>query len=198
MKPAALLFGLLLAGVARAADELPIERGLTIRPAPVLDFPDRSGRSLGTLPANAAVDVYERRRLWLRVRPPAGTAGPAGWLPLTELRLGGMARPAAPVPAQPPAAGGAFSSFSRSVSGLLAGFNSRQAGYAGSNATIGIRGLTSADLSAAAPNYQAYADIERYAVMPAQAQAFAFAGGLVPQRIMYVNAPQAPATGAGR
>ena len=74
MKLAALVVGALLAGVARAADELPIERGLTIRPASVLDFPDRSGRPLGTLPAHAAVDVYERRRLWLRIRPPAGTA----------------------------------------------------------------------------------------------------------------------------
>jgi len=101
------------------------------------------------------------------------------------------------VTARPQAAGGAFSAFSRSVSGLLAGFNSRQAGYAGSNATIGIRGLTGADLNAAAPNYQAYADIERYGVQPAQAQAFAFAGGLVPQRIMYVTAPPA-AAGAGR
>jgi hypothetical protein len=199
MKLAALVVGALLAGVARAADELPIERGLTIRPASVLDFPDRSGRALGTLPAHAAVDVYERRRLWLRIRPPAGTAGPAGWLPLTELRLGGMTRPAAPAAtAQPQSTGGAFSAFSRSVSGLLAGFNSRQTGYAGSNATIGIRGLTGAELSAAAPNYQAFADIERYGVMPAQAQAFAFAGGLVPQRIMYVTAPPAAAAGAPR
>lgn len=195
MKFAALLVGVLLAATARAVDEIPIERGITIRPAAVLDFPDRSGRPLGTLPANAAVDVYERRRLWLRIRPPAGAAGPAGWLPLTELRLGGMTQQAA-APAQ--AAGGAFSAFSRSVSGLLAGFNSRQSGYTASNATIGIRGLTSGELSAAAPNYQAYTDIERYSVMPAQAQAFAFAGGLVPQRIMYVTAPPAAAPGGGR
>jgi hypothetical protein len=195
MKSAALLVGVLLAGTARATAEIPIERGLTIRPAAVLDFPDRSGRPLGTLPANAAVDVYERRRLWLRISPPAGAAGPAGWLPLTELRLGGMTQQAA-APAQ--AADGAFSAFSRSVSGLLAGFNSRQSGYTASNATIGIRGLTSSELSAAAPNYQAYTDIERYRVMPAQAQAFAFAGGLVPQRIMYVTAPPATAPGGGR
>lgn len=199
MKSAALLVGVLLAGTARATAEIPIERGLTIRPAAVLDFPDRSGKPLGTLPANAAVDVYERRRLWLRVRPPVGVVGPAGWLPLTELRLGGMTQPAAaPAAVQAQAPGGAFSAFSRSVSGLLAGFNSRQSGYAASNATIGIRGLTSGELSAAAPNYQAFADIERYSVMPAQAQAFAFAGGLVPQRIMYVTAPPTVAPGAAR
>jgi len=197
MRFAVLVAGMLCAGIVCAADELPIERGVTIRPAPVLDFPDRSGKPLGTLPANAAVDVYERRRLWLRVRPPAGAVGPAGWLPLTELRLGGMAQPQ---PGAPPvqSTGGVFSAFSRSVSGLLAGFHARQSGYAGSNATIGIRGLTGGELTAAAPNYQAYAEIERYTVMPAQAQAFAFAGGLVPQRIMYVTAPPTAAPGAAR
>jgi hypothetical protein len=195
MKLAVLLLGASLAGPVVAADELPIDRGATIRPAQVLDFPDRSGKLLGTLPPGAPVDIYERQRLWLRTKPPAGLAAPAGWVQLTDLRLGFTAPPPAtanaPVPAPAPApTGGAFSAFSRSVSGLLAGFQSRQSGYAsGSNATIGIRGLTSGELNASQPNYQALAEIERYAVMPAQAQMFANAGGLMPQRIMYVTAP---------
>lgn len=195
--------------ISRAADEQIIDRGSTVRPATVLDFPDRSGKPLGQLPPNAPLDVYERQRLWLRVKPPLGMTGPAGWIPLTDMRMGfggapsvtsgAPIAPAAPGAAPPPS-GGMFSSFSRSVSGLLAGFQTRQSGYAsGSNATIGIRGLTGAELNASAPNYQALSDVERYAVPPAQAQMFANAGGLVPQRIMYVTAPPpagaAPAAG---
>ena len=200
MKFVVWLFAASMMTTADAADETPIERGLTIRPAVVLDFPDRSGKPLGNLPPNAAVDIYERQRLWLRIKPPAGQAGPAGWVQLPDLRMGFSAPPAAAAPAPAPAAApgaGAFSSFSRSVSSLLSGFQSRQSGYAsGSNATIGIRGLTGGELNASSPNYQALADIERHAVMPAQAQLFANAGGLVPQRIMYVTAPP-PASPTG-
>lgn len=178
-----------------AVDEQIIDRGATIRPAMVLDFPDRSGKPLGQLPPNAPLDVYERQRLWLRVKPPAGLTGPSGWVQLTDMRMGfGVApalaagQPATPG-AAPPASGGMFSSFSRSVSGLLAGFQSRQSTYAsGSNATIGIRGLTGAELTASVANYQALAEVQRYGVQPAQAQMFASAGGLLPQRIMYVTA----------
>ncbi len=197
---------------SRASDEQvieqPIDHGSTVRPATVLDFPDRSGTPLGQLPPNAPLDVYERQRLWLRVKPPAGMAGPSGWVQLTDMRMGfGMApvlaptaaAPAAPRPASAPDPG-MFSSFSRSVSGLLAGFQSRQSSYAsGSNATIGIRGLTGAELNASSPNWQALAEVERYAVAPQQAQLFANAGGLVPQRIMYVSsAPAASAAQPGQ
>jgi len=201
MRFAVWLLGASIATVAVAVDETPIERGVAIRPAVVLDFPDRSGKPLGTLPPNAAVDIYERQRLWLRVKPTAGLQGPAGWVQLPDLRMGFSAPPTtATAPAPTPAAGGGgFSSFSRSVSGLLAGFQSRQSGYAsGSNATIGIRGLTGGELNASSPNFQAFADIERYAVMPAQAQMFANAGGLMPQRIGYVTvAPPAPPSPTG-
>lgn len=192
---------------SRAVDEQPIDRGSTVRPATVFDFPDRSGGALGQLPPNAPLDVFERRRLWLRVKPPAGVAGPAGWVQLTDMRMGfGMAPAVAPATAPrgtplPPPAPGMFTSFSRSVSGLLTGFQSRQSSYAGgSNATIGIRGLTGAELAAASPNWQALAEAERYAVPPQQAQMFANAGGLVPQRIMYVTtaAPARATPSAGQ
>ncbi|HMM77331.1 MAG TPA: SH3 domain-containing protein [Gammaproteobacteria bacterium] len=201
------LFVALLAGaaiaVARAADEQPIDRGSTVRPATVFDFPDRSGKPLGQLPPNAPLEVYERQRLWLRVKPPAGLAGPAGWVQLMDMRMGFGVAPAlapaaaaparaAPVPAADP---GMFASFSRSVSGLLAGFQSRPSSYAGSNATIGIRGLTGAELNASSPNWQALAEVERYAMPPQQAQLFANAGGLVPQHILYPTSP-APAPAA--
>lgn len=194
---AALLGGAWCVSPVAAADEQVIDRGSTVRPAMVLDFPDRSGKPLGQLPPNAPLDVYERQRLWLRVKPPAGLTGPSGWVQLTDMRMGfamapavAASQPPTAAPGAPPAAsGGMFSSFSRSVSGLLAGFQSRQSTYAsGSNATIGIRGLTGAELNASTANYQALADVERYAVMPAQAQMFANAGGLLPQRIMYVTA----------
>lgn len=201
LRPTVVALAALAATVAwssRASDEQPLDRGSTVRPAMVLDFPDRSGKPLGQLPPNAPLDVYERQRLWLRVKPPAGMAGPSGWVQLTDMRMGfGMApvlaptaaAPAAPMPAPDPSM---FSSFSRSVSGLLAGFQSRQSSYAsGSNATIGIRGLTGAELNASSPNWQALAEAERYAVAPQQAQLFANAGGLVPQRIMYVSSTAA-------
>lgn len=181
---------------AATLTDRPIDRATAVRPTAVRDFPDASGRQLATLPAGASVDVFERSRLWLRVTPPAGSPSSAAWLQITDVRLGGLPAPTAAAGAAP-REGGAFSAFSRSVSGLLAGFQARrQSGYAGSNAQIGIRGLTAAELATAAPNYQAFAELERHGVMPAAAQRFAFAAGLVPQRIQYVGA--APRAGSER
>ncbi len=186
----------LATGAMATVADPPIDRATAVRPAAVRDFPDASGRQLGTLPAGAAVDVFERSRLWLRVSPPPGSPASAAWLQLTDVRLGGLPAPAAAAGGAPQG-GGAFSAFSRSVSGLLAGFQARrQTGYAGSNATIGIRGLTAAELATAAPDYQAFAELERHGVMPAAAQGFAFAGGLVPQRIQYLGV--APRAESGR
>lgn len=185
-----------------AAAEQPIDRGASMRPAVLRDMPDISGKSVGQLPANTPVVLFERARLWVRVRPADAPQAPTAWASLLDFRFGGAptAPPPPPRAGAPAAGGGAFAGFSRSVSSLLAGFSGRQNSYGGNTATIGIRGLTSQELGGAAPNYQAYADIERFAITPQDAQNYAFAGGLVPQRLTYlappVAAPAAPVGGA--
>lgn len=173
-----------------------------MRPAVLRDLPDRAGSPVGELPASTPVLLYERSRLWVRVRPLNAPQAPAAWASLLDFRFG--AGPAAPraTPAAP-SSGGGFAGFSRSVSSLLAGFQGRQNSHAGGDtATIGIRGLTSAELGAAAPNYEALARMESFAIQPQDAQSYAFAGGLVPQRLTYLNAPApaaaTPAPGAPR
>ncbi|MGD9603557.1 MAG: SH3 domain-containing protein [Gammaproteobacteria bacterium] len=173
----------------------PIDQGMAMRNAALRDMPDRAGKVVGQLPANTPVLLFERARLWVRVRPlnaPADT--PLAWASLLDFRFGAAptaAAPAAAVPGRPPVttgAGGVFAGFSRSVSGLLAGFQGRSR-HGGDTATIGIRGLTSAELGGAAPDYQGLARMEGFAITPQDAQAYAFAGGLVPQRLVYLAAP---------
>lgn len=182
------------AAPAPAAAAAPIDYGTSIRPATLRAEPDPAAAALGDLPIGTPVALLERRRLWVRVQPQSAAPSAPAWAPLLSFRFG----PPAAAAGAPAAAtgGGGVAGFSRSVSGLLAGFRGRQAGYGSTDtATIGIRGLTSAELGSAAPDLQALAELDRHAVSPQDAQAYAFAGGLVPQRLPYLDtAPATPAT----
>jgi len=182
---------------AATAAESPIDQGISIRLATLRDLPDRTGSEVGNLPANTPVLLYERSRLWVRIRPSNAPQAPAAWASLLDFRFG-----AAPATSRAPTpGGGGFAGFSRSVSSLLAGFSGRQNSYSGNTATIGIRGLTSQELGEATPNYQALAEVERFAIAPLDAQNYALAGGLVPQRLSYLAIPapaSTPAAGAPR
>ncbi len=190
-----MFFVALFCGVSAtvAGDETPIDYATTLRQSVTRDFPGTSGTQLGSLPANTPVWIYERSRLWVRVRVANAPEAALAWVSLLDLRFGA----AAPPPPRAPASGGGFAAFSRSVSGLLGGFRGHQSNYAAPTATIGIRGLTAGELAQAAPNFQAYAESERFVANPYDAQAYAFAAGLVPQRLPYL-VPPAVATPASR
>ena len=128
------------------------------------------------LVAGTEITPLERVRLWVRVS--TGAANPkVGWVRLNYLR----GRPAAA--ASEPSRSNPFAGFSRSVSGFLSGFRSRRAAQPAQTATIGIRGLTSEELTAARPNHKALASVAQYASSSAAAKSFAESGGLTEREL---------------
>jgi hypothetical protein len=172
--PATALTFLLLAAPPIAAED-PIDTAVTIRNTVLRAEPTQASDVVAEIPANTSVEVFQRQRL--RVRLAAADDGEAeqGWLRFTELRFGAETNDAAPSP-EPET--GAFAGFSRSVSGFLGSFRRRSSRTTQKTATIGIRGLTVADLEAAHPDVKALAAISRFAISKADAQQFAAAGGL--------------------
>ena len=103
-----------------------------------------------------------------------GGAETQGWLRFTELRF----KRTAPEPAADAPSSSGFAGFSRSVSGFLSSFRGRNSRTAGATSTIGIRGLTVAELESAQPDASALQWLGADTMSTEQAQQFAAAGGL--------------------
>lgn len=155
----------------QAAEETAVDAGVLLRAATLHAQADLASASLAELAAGTSVSVMERQGLWLRVHA-SGEATPArGWLRLTAVRLTG--RPAE----TSGSVGGGLARLSRSVSSLFGGLRGRETRTA--HATIGIRGLTPAELETAQADPAALDFVAAQGAGPAQAEAFASAGGLV-------------------
>ena len=128
------------------------------------------------LVAGTEITPIERVRLWVRVSTKAADPK-TGWVRLNYLR----GRPAAT--ASEPSRSNPFAGFSRSVSGFLGGFRSRRAPQQTQTATIGIRGLTSEELTTARPDHKALAAAAQYASSGVAAESFAESGGLTKRNL---------------
>ena len=168
---------LLLLATHSAFAEDPIDTGVTIRAAALRADPTPASAAVKEFAANTPVMVFERQRLWVRVASADDTTT-TGWLRFTELRFGTGVTSASTAPKS-----SGFAGFSRSVSGFLSGFRGGSSRTANTTATIGIRGLTVAELQAAQPDTNALATISRYSISAAEAEQFAGAGGLAAQHV---------------
>jgi hypothetical protein len=137
-----------------------------------------------TLPADTPVAVRGRERLWVRVK----TLGPdpaEGWLRVTDMRLGEGASSKA-------SSGGAarkgFAGFSRSVTGLFERFGKRTSSRVATTSTIGVRGVSAADLETARPDHKALARIERIEISERETVEFARSAGLSGTDVPYLDA----------
>lgn len=158
----------------------PPDSATTVRATTLRDAPARTSTVIRQLAAGAELDVFARERLWVKAAPSGAGEAQAGWLRFTEVRYHAAAAPAA---AGSTSGAGGFAGFSRSVSGFLRSFGSRQASTPQATSTIGIRGLTVADLTAANPDPNALAFVERYVISKAGAEQFAGVGGLTARSV---------------
>ena len=157
--------------------EEPIDTGMTIRNTVMRAEPATASDVVTELSSNTPVVVFERQRLWVRVAT-ADNQAIVGWLRFTELRFGTSVAVQSNVPKS-----GGFAGFSRSVSGFLNSFRGGGSHTAQTTSTIGIWGLTVADLQTAQPDAHALAAISRYTISAADAEQFAGAGGLSVQQV---------------
>lgn len=153
------LFALcVVVSVPRAA--LAQEPFTTNRATEMRATPDDTGMVLETLPAQAKVQLLERKGAWSRVKTEAQT----GWVRMMHLRGGVTIGESAPA--------------SRSGGGFLSGFNrllggSQQTNQRAQSATLGIRGLSPEELQTASPNPQALAQMKSYSATKPDAEKFA-------------------------
>ena len=143
------------------------DSGYTRRQTALLAAPESGADVVAELAVDTPVNVYERQRLWLRIKDPSSNEG---WLRLTDVRLsatvesGGFAS--------------SLSALSRSVTGFMAGFRRSSDPSQTNYATLGVRGLTVSELQAAAPDFAALERSQAVQASPSAAQQFATAGGL--------------------
>lgn len=170
MRTTLFLLSLCLVPVTSPAENI-IDTAISVRATVLRAGTNQASAVVADLAENTAVDVFERERVWVRVAASGVENAPTGWVRFTELRFGGAGT-------QTAGQGGGFAGFSRSVSGFLSGFRGRTSSHKTATSTIGIRGLTVADLSAAQPDAAALGVIDAYATSPADAEQFAGVGGL--------------------
>ncbi len=184
---AAALLALLptLASVAEA-DRDPRSFGVVISADTLRSEPGSDGKAVAELPVGTDLGIEARRGLWMKVSSdkPAG----AGWLRLTSVRLGVTAAdldlPADGDAAAPEKKRGFFSGVSRSVSSFFSRGAARSRPQA-TTATIGIRGLTPADLQAAKADPKALKTMQGYAASAGDAAIFARKGELATRTVSY-------------
>jgi len=171
----ALLLG--AAAVCTGAQE-PTRAAATVRDTALYTAPRYDAPVVTRLGPETPLYTGLREGLWIDARTADGARG---WLRLTDVRLGAGTADGDPgaAGAGAPARGGVFARLSRSVSSLLGG---ARGGYdaqtSASTATIGIRGLSVAELETAAPDTAALAALARYSASAEEARAFAVLGGL--------------------
>jgi len=107
---------------------------------------------------------------------------PTGDLPAGQPAAATRTAPAPQNEAPPPReTGGGWANIFRTVTSALGGGVNRRRPSSGATATIGVRGLGAAAITAATPDETAVRAMETLAVRGSEAADFAGAAGLVPQ-----------------
>ena len=158
------------------------EAAVTRRATELRDTPGDKGKSIASLPAQAAVTrTSERQGPWVQVRTSAGSTG---WVHLFDV---------GPAGAESSSSGG--SSALRGVTSLFGGSRSTQTG-----STAGIRGLDAQDLANAQPNPGAVTQMEALRQSEADARTFGRGAALSPASVEPLPAParrsSSPAAGS--
>lgn len=171
--PGAVLALLLLIALSAAAAP---RTGVVLRDSVLRDEARAGAASMQTLTPGTVFTAGDRDGLWIQATP--GDAGPTGWLRITDVRLSAAARAVETAPAAADT-GSPFARLSRSITSLLGGGPRNVSTER--NATIGIRGLSVADLETAAPDPAALQAAAAWRAGPDEARAFAAGGGLGPR-----------------
>jgi hypothetical protein len=143
------------------------EAGYTSREIELKAEPAGGARALATLPKGTKVEILGEHKAWSRV-----TAGSASGWTLSFYVMKG----------EPPAEVG----MGRRLSEVWSLGTERRAG---TNPTLGIRGLDEEELKAAQFNAEELKRLEALSLPRPEGEVFAKQGGLVPQPVQYFAAP---------
>jgi hypothetical protein len=135
----------------------------TVRPTELKATPFSDAATVSRLAASVRVDVVERKASWTQIKTDKNT----GWVKMLSLRFD-----------QVPGL--------KTESGASALMNVATRGGSSSTATTGVKGVSAKDLLAAIPNNARLAEMQALQTGQSEAQTFAKAEKLTPQKISYV------------
>jgi hypothetical protein len=141
------------------------EPATTVRQVELKKGPAADAETIGQLAEGTAVEAFERRGSYTRVK----TASGEGWVRMLALRFGG--------PGQA----------KRGSSGIGSLFNVARTGSSGTTVTTGVRGLDPEMLANAQPNLAELEKMKRFAATPQAAAGFAAKGQLRAQQVPEVQ-----------
>ena len=147
---------LLLAPLAALAEPASVIRSTELKQEPATD-----AATVATLPENTAVEAFERKGGWTRVKGAPGE----GWVRMLALRFGAAPQPGA--------------------TGLTQLLNVARTGTSGTEVTTGVRGLDAEQLANARPNPAELAKLQKFAADRDAAEKFARQGKLAAQPVDY-------------
>jgi len=139
------------------------EPATVIRASDLKQEPASDAATVAKLAENTAVEAFERKSGWTRVKTPSGE----GWVRMLSLRFGATA---------------AAKSGSSGVSQL---FNVARTGSSGTQVTTGVRGLDEQQLATAQPNPAELSKLDGFAADRDAAASFAAQGKLEAQSVSY-------------
>jgi hypothetical protein len=132
---------------------------IVVRDALVYAAANSTSQQVGKVAAGTRVSVFDRKGGWEEIFYEKESI--IGWVRSYQIR-GGSFTPAAEIETQPDSRGflAGLAAFSRKASGF---FRSSNATTSSSTATIGVRGLSEAEINAAKPDFDEFEKMQQYA-----------------------------------
>jgi hypothetical protein len=159
------------------------EQAVIVRQAPVYAQASSASGIVGQLSAGTRVAVFAREGGWQEVfsEQPELT----GWVRVYQVRGGNYAAPEV-ITEQEDSRGflAGLASFSRKASGF---FKRDSTATSSGTATIGVRGLSEADINSAKPDFGELEKMNTYASKPERMEFFTAQGGLQAHKVPYIS-----------
>lgn len=170
---------ILLADPLSAAEQ----QGVIVREARVYAEPGVGARQVGTIRAGTRVNLFGRKGGWEEIF--AEREEIIGWIRSYQVRAGDYA-PQVEAGTEPDSRGflSGLAVFSRKASRFFSG---DEGGSSSGTATIGVRGLSEAEIKSAKPNAAEFARMQEYASNKKRSKRFTKEGQLKAQKVKHIK-----------
>jgi hypothetical protein len=158
-------------------------QGVIVRQATVYADASIAGGGVGNVAAGVTVSMFKRKGGWQEIYSEEHSI--IGWVRSYQVRAGQF-NTAVVSPEQEDDRGflSGLASFSRKASGY---FTQDSAATSSGTATIGVRGLSEAEINSAEPDFEELKKMDQFASDDKRMKRFTRAGGLKAQKVSYIS-----------
>lgn len=184
-------FQVLALGLLLTAPALANQDGLIVRLSPLHDKASSTSQRVGQLSAGSRVTIFGRKGGWKEVFSEEKSM--VGWVRSYQVREGNYAEQA-PKETEEDSRGflAGLASFSRKASRFLTGNNSSTSS---GTATIGVRGLSEAEIKSARPDFSELEKMQQYSSNRSRLDRFVFKGQLSANDVPHIGSKKKSSSG---